>query len=186
MSTYSLQEKFYLYKVRFNKDAEAFGHLYDLYIDKIFRFIFFKVSSREQAEDLTSEVFLKTWEYLTKPDVKVDNFNALIYRIARNAVIDYYRARRQDYLDEDEEVMESIQDARSLETDLNTQLEFETVEKHLAKLKDAYREVLLLKYIEELSVGEIAKIIGKSSANVRVLIHRATNALKELAGENHE
>jgi len=59
------REKLLVHKVQEKKDNEAFGELYDLYIEKIYRFVFIKLSNKEEAEDITSEVFLKTWNYLT-------------------------------------------------------------------------------------------------------------------------
>ena len=72
MKRLSLKEKSLLYKVREKQDAVAYGELYDYYVTRIYRFIFFKVRTKEEAEDLTSEVFLKTWEYInsTKKSIK--------------------------------------------------------------------------------------------------------------------
>ncbi|MFA6537252.1 MAG: sigma factor, partial [Patescibacteria group bacterium] len=80
MKKASLKEKYLIYKVRQSKDAEAYGKLYDYYVERIYRFIFFKVNNVETAEDLTSEVFLKTWEYINKTNKKISNLNALFYR----------------------------------------------------------------------------------------------------------
>lgn len=179
----SLKEKYLIFKVRQNKDADAYGQLYDYYVDRIFRFILFKVSSIEEAEDLTSEVFLKTWEYVNNGAGKIKNLNALLYKVARNAVIDHYRAKSSNAVATDEERMELIQDKRDLEGEANAKIEILNIEKHLAKLKDAYREVIILKYVEEFSIGEIAEIVDKSRGNVRVLLHRALQALREISGE---
>lgn len=181
MKKHSLQEKFLIYKVRQHKDADAYGKLYDYYVDRIFRFVFFKVGSQEEAEDLTSESFLKTWEYINKTNKKIDNFNALIYRVARNVVIDSYRTRRNDVPATDEEQMLRIQDQRDIEKEVNIEFEIKSVEKHLAQLKETYREVIILRYIEEFSITEISEITGKNKANVRVLLHRGLTALKEIA-----
>ncbi len=183
MDKASLKEKFLIYQVRQNKDAESYGQLYDFYVDRIFRFIFFKVSSQEIAEDLTSEVFLKTWEYINKTDRKIGNFNALLYRVARNAVIDHYRSKNKDFIGTDEEYMERIQDDRNLEEEVNIKIEVKSIEAHLTKLKEIHREIIILKYIEEFSIAEISEILDKGKGSVRVLLHRALQALKEIAGE---
>ena len=183
MNKQSLQEKFLIYKVRQNKDADAYGQLYDFYVDRIFRFILFKVASQEIAEDLTSEVFLKTWEYINKTNKKIENFNALIYRVARNTVIDHYRTGRREVTLSDEDYMQRIKDKRDIEHETNVKIEMRNIETHLSKLKDDYREVLILKHVEEFSISEIADITRKSKGNIRVLIHRATKALKDIAGE---
>ena len=183
MNKATLKQKFLLYKVRQHKDAEAYGQLYDYYIDRIFRFILFKVSVNEVAEDLTSEVFLKTWEYINRTTKKIGNLNALLYKVARNCVIDHYRAKRKDFIKTDEEYLESIMDARDMEKETNVKIDFQSIEKQLMKLKEVHREVIILKHIEELSIDEIAEIMDVSRGNVRVLIHRAMKALREIAGE---
>jgi len=180
----SLKEKFLIFKVKQNKDAEAYARLYDYYVDRIFRFILFKVSSVEVAEDLTSEVFLKTWEYINRTTEKIGNFNALIYRVARNAVIDYYRSKSRKFQSiDDEEAFNEIEDKRNLEKEVSVKLEVQNIQNHLAKLKDIYREVIVLKYIEDFSIAEIAEVMEKKKGAVRVLLHRALKALKEIAGE---
>ncbi len=184
MKRASLKEKFLIFKVKQNKDAEAYGMLYDYYVERIFRFILFKVSSTEIAEDLTSEVFLKTWEYINRMTEKIGNFNALLYRVARNAVIDHYRSKSRMFGSaSDEELFEQIADKRDMEKETDTQLEIQDVRNHLKKLKDVYREAITLKYIEEFSIAEIAEIMGKKKGAIRVILHRAIKALKEIAGE---
>ena len=163
-----------------SKDADAYGQLYDFYVDRIYRFILFKVPGPEEAEDLTSEVFLKTWEYVNKTTKKIQNINALFYRVARNSVIDYYRTRKFDTSISDEDNFKQIQDKRNLVDDTATKIEVEDVKLSLLKLKDEYREIIILKHIEEFSISEIADILSKSTGNVRVLLHRATKALKEI------
>ena len=180
MNKASIKEKYLIYKVRQNKDAEAYGELYDFHVDRIYRFIFFKVRTREEAEDITSEVFLKTWEYVNKTDKKIDNLNALFYRIARNAVIDYYRSKSKDANLIDEDQMLLIEEKRNIREEVEVSLDIENLQPYLLKLKDTYREVIILKYIEEFSIKEISSIIDKSSGNVRVLLHRALAALKEI------
>lgn len=179
----SLKQKFLLYRVRQAKDAQAYAKLYDYYVERIFRFILFKVSSQEVAEDLTSEVFLKTWEYINTTKKKIENLNALLYKIARNTVVDYYRKKKQEALRTDEEIMKNIQDARNMEAETNERLELQALEKHLMKLKDIYREVIILRFVEDFSISEIAEMLDRGKGNVRVLLHRALEALKEIAGE---
>ena len=79
-------------------DEEAFGQLYDKYVDPIYRFILLRVSNPDEARDLTSEVFLKSWQYLSSAEKTVDNFKALVYRVARNLVIDFYRSQKNSAL----------------------------------------------------------------------------------------
>lgn len=178
-----ISEKILIYKIRTKKDAEAFALLYDEYIEKIYRFIFFKISHKQEAEDLTSEVFLKTWNYLTEDQAApVRTFGGLIYSIARNSVIDWYRkrAKASEY-----ELAEEIADVAGVDMaeKININQETEQLLKLVKTLKQDYQEIILLKFIEGLSVSEIARILGKKNIAVRVTIHRAIKKLKELNGK---
>ncbi len=160
------------------QDPEAFGQFYDLYVARIYRFIFFKVNSESDAQDLTSDVFLKLWHYI-KEGKEVKNLNALVYMIARNAVIDFYRQKQRQY---DKEL--PLDDASATEPahsplseHINRSL-MENVQQGLYDLKDEYREVIVLHYLDQLSISEIATILNKSKGSVRVVLHRALNALK--------
>lgn len=182
MKKQDFQIKYYLYKARHEKDPESFGKLYDLYIDKIYRFIRFKVKTDEEAQDITSDVFLKTWQYVQESSRKIENFNALIYRVARNCIIDYYRKKsKENIVTVTEQFEEIIADRSSnLVDDIDLQIDFEQIEGKLKLLKEEYREVIILKYIDELSTTEISEILEKSKSNVRVLLHRALKTLKEI------
>ena len=86
----SLVDRYLLYRIRALRDPEAFARLYDKYVSQIYRFVLLKLPSKEDAEDLTSETFLKSWRYLQE-NREVTEFRGLLYRIARNAIVDWYR-----------------------------------------------------------------------------------------------
>lgn len=184
-----LRDKYLIYRIQTKRDAQAYAQLYDAYVGCIYRFISFKVNSVEEAQDLTSEVFLRAWHYLLESR-DITSFTALIYRIARNLVIDHYRSRRANVsLDEQRETDE---DEFKSPTDLGEQiklidinLEATAVVEAMKRMKDEYRDILILRYVEELSNGEIAEILNKSRVHVRVLLHRATNTLKSIL-EKHD
>lgn len=170
-----------------NKDPEAFSEIYDLYVERIYRFIFFKVANAEDAQDLTSEVFLKTWQYINDGK-EVKNLNAFFYKIARNLVIDYYRKKSLSQTNvslenENENLEGQIKAAKSETENLETKLAMEGVEKKLRELKDEYREAIILHYVDELSIKEIAEVLDKKKGAVRVLLFRALNTLKDLMDE---
>jgi RNA polymerase sigma-70 factor (ECF subfamily) len=177
-----IREKYYVLQVQFRKDPDAFARLYDLYIERIFRFVRFKVSSQEEAEDISSDVFLKAWKFIKESDVKIGNFKAFVYRIARNCVIDFYRnkSRAFERLTDDQEQLETIRDQKNLQEEVANKIEVAAIENHLGKLKEEYREVILLKHVEGFSLSEIAGILEKKSGAVRVLLHRAMKALKDI------
>ena len=183
-----IKEKILLYKIYTKKDTEAYAELYDLYVKRIYRFVFFKVGAHENAEDITSEVFLKTWQFLIgnndldkAPEIK--SFSGLLYRIARNSIIDFYRSRvskNEVPMNEDTDVS----DTGSWYGDLSNKIETEKVIQTIKKLKQEYQEVLTLKYVDELKIKEVAEITGKSQIAVRVTLHRALKKLKEILGNS--
>ena len=191
----SLKEKYLFLKVRLNKDADAFGELYDIYIDQIFRFIYFKVSTKEEAEDLSAEVFLKTWQHINDEEKKdIDNLKSFLYRTARNLVIDSYRQRKKNVQesytthseDNQDESKKRKQEEMLTDTRKNPleKLELHSdiaeLKKAIEKLNNDYREAILLRYVEEMKMVEIAKIIDRSKGATRVLVHRAIQALKKI------
>jgi len=162
------------------KDKQAFIQIYNLYVDDIYRFIYFKVGHREEAQDISSDVFLKAWDYiiLNKVD-KSKNLKALFYKIARNTVIDYYRSKKNtSSLDslENTDLNDIKQDPQAI-TEIKH--EYERILKLLNNIKEEYKEIIILKHINELSWDEISQALGKSKGSLRVLLHRASKALEE-------
>lgn len=166
-------------------DEKAFGKLYDQYVTPIYRFIFFRVKGQEDAEDLTTEVFLKTWQYLTNGQRSIENFKALLYRIANNSVVDYYRQKDQEvnFLEEDQWLQ--ITDLTyNLEEDVRKKDDIKHLHQSINKLENSEKELLIMRYIDDLSIKEIAGILEKNEGTIRVALHRATKALKNIIN-NH-
>lgn len=180
-----LTEKWLLYKIVTKKDAEAFGVLYNTYIDRIYRFVYFKLRSKEEAEDVTNDIFLRAWNYLISSDQKqIQSLSGFLYTIARNTVIDIYRQRaKKQVIHVEKEELEKIQSQENLEESLESKEKKSQIEKYLYTLKQEYQEVIILHYIEELSISEIAQMLGKKPLNIRVLLHRSLKKLKSLMNE---
>lgn len=186
----SLVDRYLLFRIREQQDPQAFARLYDRYVSAIYRFVLLKLPSKEDAEDITSDVFLKCWNYLQEHhDVK--QIRALLYKIARNAIADWYRSRSispdrslavtirmEDTSSYKEEV--DISDVGRGKAIVEARAELSIVMGKLERLKDDYRDVLTLRLIDGLPFNLIAEIMGKSSGNVRVLYHRAKKALDTL------
>ncbi len=178
-----LSEKLLLYRAQSKNDPEAYGKLYDEYVKRIYRFVYFKISNHEEAEDITSEVFLKGWNYL-KDKKEVKSFAGLLYRIARNLIIDHYRARATkpqttSTITSAEEALE-IGDRGAWTEKLQIKLESEDILQAIKKLKQEYQEVITLRYVDELGIDEIAESTGKGKIAVRVTLHRALKKLEEI------
>ncbi|MCX6782320.1 MAG: sigma-70 family RNA polymerase sigma factor [Candidatus Magasanikbacteria bacterium] len=175
-----LSEKILLYRLQTKQDPEAFTELYDSYVKRIYRFVFFKVPGHEEAEDITSEVFLKVWNHIAE-NKEIKSFSGLLYRVARNCIIDLYRSKSYQpnplLLSELPEGIEPSDKGIAVEK-ISVSSEAEEMIKAIKKLKQEYQEVLTLKYVDELNVDEIAEITGKGQIAVRVTLHRAMKKLK--------
>ncbi len=144
---------------------------------QIYRFVYFKVSSHEEAEDITSEVFLKSWNYIVQEKREVDSFSGLLYRIARNCIIDLYRSKAAKPEAMLAEGMD-VDDRGKWDEGLSTKMDAERVIEALKKLKHEYREVITLRYVDELEIDAIAVIMEKGNSAVRVTLHRAIKKLQ--------
>ena len=157
-------------------DKEAYSEIYYLYVDAIFRFIYFRTGSRETAEDLTQEVFLKFIEIVDKEHIT--QIRPYLYRIARNLVIDHYKKTNNNI--QIEKVEYKLIEEGKTEADA----ELVITQKALFRLKEEWRELIIMKHVDGLSHNEIAKVLGKSNVYIRVNLHRAIKALKNILEEN--
>lgn len=173
-----LKEKYLLFKAQTFKDADSYGVIYDRYVTRIYRFIYFKVGSKADAEDITSEAFLKAWQYI-KEGQAIKNLNGFLYSIARNLVIDHYRFQAKKYQFEETPLTEPGE-ASNIDQNLDIKKNEEKILAALKTLKNEYCEIIILRFFDEVPMGDIAEIIGKSNNNTRVLLHRALAALRRV------
>ncbi|MCD6528056.1 RNA polymerase sigma factor [bacterium] len=157
---------------------KKFSKVYDQNIDKIYRFIYLKVNSQEMAEDLTSETFLRGWEAF-KNQKEIKNPQAFLYQIARNLVIDFYRKKEQLKFVSLDNCKEMSDPHTDLEKKSIVLSDIEEVRTALIGLKEDYQNIIIWRYLNDLPISEISKIIDKPEGTVRVMLHRA---LKELRG----
>jgi RNA polymerase sigma-70 factor (ECF subfamily) len=157
------------------RDADAFGRLYELHLDRIYRYIYYRVGSSNEAEDLTEHVFLKAWEAIGRYESRGLPFAAWLYRMAHNAVIDHYRARRpttsiDETFDLEDERQNPVASAEAL-------FDREELKVAIGRLNSDQQTVILLRFTEGLSHAEVGKILGKSEGAVRVIQHRALGVM---------
>ncbi len=165
-----------------SKQRKIFSQIYDRYVEKIYRFIFLKVNSQEIAEDLCSETFLRYWERFKEGQDSIENPQAFLYQISRNLVTDHYREKARTPVVSAEYAV--ITDPRTdLEERSLVSSDLQSIKAALASLKEDYQEVVIWHYLNDLSIIEIAKTLNKSEGAVRVMLHRALNALKKELGE---
>ena len=160
-------------------EAAAFGLLYDRHVDAIYRYVYYRVRDDAEAEDLTSDVFMRALKAMPRYEPR-QAFLAWLYRIARNAVID--RARRgkkqvsyEDALDHPTPDQIVDPDDQILERAENSALRAA-----LSKLTPLQQEVVVLRFLEGFSTQEIARIVGKREGTVRGIQFRAIGALRQL------
>jgi len=162
---------------------EAFGELYSIYLDCIYRYVFYQVKDKMTAEDLTEEIFLKVWKAIGRYKQKSRAFSAWLYRIAHNHVIDYFRTRRQHL---------ALEEATLAATDNPEQeAEEKLIQQELAEaisyLPPQQKQIIILKFIEGLDNEEIAQIMRKRQGAIRVMQMRALMALRQrLSSEDTE
>ncbi len=159
--------------------SEQFSLIYDQYIEKIYRFVYLKVNSRELAEDITSRVFMKAWEAYNKPATPIANMSGFLYQISRNMVIDHYRGRERATTVSFENVPPIADIRTNVHERAAINADIEQVKSALQNIKKDYQDVLILHYLEDMPVAEVAAILGKSEGSVRVMVHRGLNALKD-------
>ena len=166
-------------------EASAFGLLYGHYQPKIYRFILLKVSRREEAEDLTHQVFLSAWTNIGTYAHRGFPFSSWLYQIARNKVIDHYRAKKNELpLHEiDEEAMPGDYGAVD---EMERRLALRKMRAAVKKIKPEYQEIIIMRFVEDLSLKETAVAIGKSEGAVKLLQHRAIKALKDILKETEK
>lgn len=156
-------------------DPDAFGDLYELYLDELYRYVFYRLNHKEDAEDLTESVFLKAWAGL--PGYRGDvPFRSWIYRIARNAVVDHYRGRKAETPLE-EQVLPVNDGDHPHEIALGRETAA-TLAESISKLSDLHQDVLILRFINGLSTEEAARALERDAGAIRVLQHRALKSLK--------
>ncbi len=160
-------------------DAGAFGVLYDRHVDAVYRYVFYRVRNDADAEDLTSEVFMRALRAIPRYEPR-QAFLAWLYRIARNAVID--RGRRARPQVSFEEALDHPAADRVVDPDasLATLSDRSVIRQAIAKLTPLQAEVVVLRFVEGLSTTEIAKIVGKREGTVRGIQFRALASLREL------
>lgn len=163
-------------------DHDAFSDLYDIFIDNIYRYVYYRVNSAD-AEDLVGTVFLKVWENIGKYRAGKKSFSAWIFRITHNLVVDYYRTSKNRNFDELKIDIASYEREHNPVKTVEGGFDHVILKKALGKLRIKYREILIYKFINELSNSEIAEILNKSEGSLRILQHRALKALRQVLEE---
>lgn len=165
-------------------DANAFGELYLLHMDAIYRYVYYRVGETSDAEDLTEQVFLKAWEALPGYKQRGNPFTSWLYRIAHNAVVDHHRRQKPTVtMSSPEQVDWEGEQPTSLERVVEAVIKAEeatALAAAIAQLPEEQQQVIILRFVEGLRHAEVARVVGKSEGACRVIQHRALTALNQL------
>ena len=149
----------------------AFGELYSIYLDRIYRYVFYQVKDRMTAEDITEEVFLKAWKAIKSCKGKEKTFSSWLYRIAHNHRVNTLRSMKKFTPVEEVEIIDPKQE-------IGAEIEQQELLKTLDCLPEKQKQIIVLKFIEGLDNREIGKIMGKSEGAIRITQMRALSALR--------
>jgi len=158
---------------------EAFDLLYRMYFTPVFRYVYFRVKSKEDAEDITQTVFLKVFKTILSFQDKDKSPLNYFFTVARNTVIDYWRKKKDILLDNPEDILWKAQDPESPQKMVLKKETANIVHKAIQNLTKEQQEVITLKFINEFSNGEIAKLLEKSEEAIRQLQCRGLRVIRK-------
>ena len=162
--------------VRAREDGAAFAELYDFYLPRVYGFVYRRVQDRCVAEDLTSMTFQRALENVRRSEFRNESFGGWLYRVASNVVVDHVRRDRRY-------ISMSAADGREEPGDLALDalaaaLDRDQLQRAMRQLSNNHREVLVLRFYDDLDVPEICAVLGCSREALAVRLHRALRALR--------
>lgn len=159
-------------------DQAAFAELYNAYVDKIYKYIYYKVGNAPDAEDLCEQVFLKAWEAIGRYTWCGYPFSAWLYKMAHNLVVDHYRMRRDTLPLND--VLATSDEPVDPQNMLRQTLDACELQEAIFQLTPEQRQVIALKFIEGYENAEIAQMMNKKEGAIRALQYRALRSLQAI------
>jgi RNA polymerase sigma-70 factor (ECF subfamily) len=161
-------------------DQSAFATLYEMHVERVYRHVRYQVMDGHDAEDITQEVFIKAWKSIHKYKPTGAPFVAWLIVVARNAVTDYFRSKKDvRLLDDINEPGGGTDPVAGVEAEFGR----DQVRGALLKLHGDKRSVLMMRFIDDFSYEEIGRALGKSEGAVRVIQHRALRELRGIMDE---
>ncbi len=166
-------------------DAKAYAVLFKNYYRGIYDYVMRRVQNKSDAEDLTMDVFTHGYEAISSFEERGISIKAWFYRIAHNAVIDHYRKTKQTVPIEEASNSPEIKEV-DVESEIISKSAIEDIRKEMMSLSSAQSEVLLLRFIKDLSVSETAYVLGKEEATVRALQFKGIKNLRKKLRQSEE
>jgi RNA polymerase sigma-70 factor (ECF subfamily) len=159
-------------------DAEAFGRLYDMHVDRVYRHIYYRVGNEADAEDLTQQVFFRAWQAIDRYKKMASPFIAWLMTISHNLVVDFYRTRKDKAYLEAEILADDS--APTPERSAEASFEQQRLRRAILQLGGDEQQVVILRFIEGFEFAEIASLLKKKEGNIRVILHRALVKLRNI------
>ncbi|MFA5776633.1 MAG: RNA polymerase sigma factor [Patescibacteria group bacterium] len=158
-----------------DQKKEQFITAYTELTDKIFKYFLFRVYNRDDAKELAQETFIKVWKYIVDGK-EIQNINAFVYKVAYHLVVDNSKKKKEQSLDLLFENGFNVEEEKSLSTE--DKRDCLSAFQEIEKMDETYKEILILRYVDDLPVNEIAQTLGLSENLVSVRIHRGLNQLR--------
>ena len=164
---------------RIKKDPSAFGQLYERYVAKIYNYVYYRVGNHHDAEDVTSRVFYRALTHIQDYTDRGVPFSAWLYRIAHNLVANWHRdhARRQDLALEDVTLVGEPREMPELVAETNEERRW--LLNAIRRLPEERQELLILKFVEQLSNAEVGHVMGRTEGAIKSLYHRTLLSLRD-------
>ncbi|MCP2343488.1 sigma-70 family RNA polymerase sigma factor [Actinomadura rupiterrae] len=165
-------------------DAEAFGRLYDRYLDLVYRYVYYRVGSHSLAEDLCSETFLRAWRRMADFNWQGKDFGAWLVTIARNLVADHFKSGRYRLEVCTADLLEPERPQEGPERAVLDSITHRAVLAAVRRLGEEQRQCVVLRFLHGLSVAETAVVMGKKTGAVKALQYRAVRSLTRMLPED--
>jgi len=169
--------------VRAKEDPEAFGLLYERYVDNIYNYTYYRTGNHHDAEDLTSRTFYRALKHISRYVDRGAPFSAWLYRIAHNLVANWYRDRsRRQTISLEEMVMGKLKREEPV-TMVEEHEEHDLLLQAVRRLPPERQQLLILKFVEQMSNAKIAEVMGRTEGAIKSLYHRTLVALRKELGD---
>lgn len=160
------------------KDPEAFGELYERYVTKIYNYIYYRVGSQEEAEDLTARTFFRALRKIDSYEERGLPFSAWLYRIAHNLVANWHRSQSRRKSVQLDELIPATSEISSPNKMLEKQETREALLSMIRTLPEDRQQLLILKFVEQMPNAQIGQVMGRSESSIKSLYHRTLKTLR--------
>ena len=163
-------------------DKEAFGILYERYVSRIYTYIYYRTGNKHDAEDLTARVFYRAIEHIGRYDRRGVPFSAWLYRIAHNLVANWHRDRQRRQEVPIDDVINLQARLEPPELAMLNRMDVERMMRVIQALSSERQELIVLKFVQDMSNAEIGRIMQRSEGAIKSLYHRTLLSLRDDLG----